>query len=245
MRYFKTDTMVTKFITTINILFALTITAFGQHTDLKEYGLKGKVKRITTMHFKDVMFSNGQWMPTSFEKIQYTTVWHFNEQGFLDTSKTSLYLHPDTLGTNILIYEFKNGKKISGKYFNYRGLLTELYKITWSDQYTYSTITTDTNGTKTLESTSWLNKSFRDNKGEYKSYENGQITLYEKYSNIFDTTGLLIKAEFINVTENKNYSILYKHSKFDKYGNPTMTTQINITDGTIKKMTIRRIEYYE
>jgi len=243
MRYFK-NTMATKFTTTIYFIFALTITALGQHTDLKEYGLKGKVKTITTMHYKDVMFSNGQWMPTSFEKFYYTTVWHFNEPGFLDTSKTSLFVH-DSLVTNILTYEFKNGKKVSGKYFNYHGVLTELYNITWTNQYTYTTITTDTNGTKTFESTSWLNKDFRDNKGEYKSYENGKVDFYEKYSDIFDTNGQLIKAEFTNMTENKNYFILYKHSESDKNNNPTITTQINITDGTIKKLTIRLIEYYE
>ena len=244
MRYFK-DTMMTKFATTIFFLFGLTITALGQHNDLKEYGLKGKVKSITTMHYKDVMFSDGQWMPASFEKFYYTTVWHFNEQGFIDTTKTSLFVHPDILVTNILAYEFKNGKKVSGKYFNYRGVLTELYKITWSDQYTYTTITTDTNGTKTFESTSWLNKDFRDNKGEYKSYENGKVVFYEKYSDIFDSNGQLVKAEFTNMTENKNYFVLYKHSELDKNNNPTITTQINITDGTIKKMTIRLIEYYE
>jgi hypothetical protein len=237
--------MVTKYLTTICFLFALTNIAFGQHTDLKEYGLKGKVKSITTMHYKDVMFSNGQWMPISFEKFSYKTVWNFNEQGFLDMSKTSLFVHPDSLVTNVLAYEFKNGKKVSGKYYNYRGILTELYKISWTDQYTYSTITTDTNGIKTSESTSWLNKEFRDNKGEYKSYENGKVVFYEKYSDIFDTSKQLIKAEFTNVTENKNYFVLYRHSELDKNNNPTITTQINITDGTIRKMTIRLIEYYE
>ncbi len=237
--------MVTKFITTICFLSALTITTFGQHTDLKEYGLKGKVKSITTMHYKDVMFSNGQWMPISFDNFSYKTVWYFNEQGFIDKSKTSLFVHPDSLVTNILTYEFKNGKKVSGKYFNYRGVLTELYKITWTDQYTYTTITTDTNGIKTFESTSWLNKDFRDSKGEYKSYENEKVVFYEKYSDIFDANGQLTKAEFTNMTENKNYFVLYKHSELDKNNNPTITTQINITDGTIRKMTIRLIEYYE
>ena len=237
--------MVTKFITTIYFLSALTITAFGQHNDLEEFGLKGKVKSITTMHYKDVMFSNGQWMPISFEKFFYKTVWNFNEQGFIDTAKTSLFVHPDSLVTNLLTYEFKNGKKVSGKYFNYGGVLTELYTITWADQYTYTTITTDTNGSKIFESTSWLNKDLRDNKGEYKSYENGKVVFYEKYSDIFDANGHLIKAEFTNVTENKNYFILYKHSEYDKNNNPTITTLINITDGTIKKMTIRHIEYYE
>lgn len=245
MRYIKTDRMATKFITTICFLFTLTITVFGQHTDLKEYGLKGKVKSITTMHYKDVMFSNGQWMPVSLDKFSYSTVWHFNEQGFIDTSKTSLFVHPDSLVTNILTYEFKGGKKVSGKYYNYRGILSEQYKISWTDQYTYTTVTTDTNGNKTFESTSRLNKEFRDNKGDYKSYENGKVVFYEKYSDIFDTSGQLIKAEFTNMTENKNYFVLYKHSEFDKYYNPIITTQINITDGTVRKMTIRLIEYYE
>ncbi len=122
--------------------------------------------------------------------------------------------------------------------------MKELYKINQTNQYTYTTIATDTNGAKSYESTSFFDKNFRDNKGEYKIYENGEVTLYEKYSDIFDTTGLLIKAEFVNITENKNYTVLYKHSEFDKHNNPTVTTQINITDGTIKKMTIREIEYY-
>ncbi len=237
--------MKSKFITTIYFLLALTIIAVGQHTDLKEYGLKGKVKSITSMHYKDVMFSNGHWMPISKEKFYYTTVWHFNEQGFLDTSATSLFVYPDSLVTNILAYEFKNGKKVSGKYFNYLGVLTELHKITWVDQYTYTIIATDTSGTKILESNSWLNKNYRDNKGEYKSYENGKVVFYEKYSDIFDTNGQLLKAEFTNITENKSYVVLYKHSEFDKNKNPITTTQINITDGTIKQITIRLIEYYE
>jgi hypothetical protein len=237
--------MVTKLITTICFLLSLTITTFGQHTDLKEYGLKGKVKSITTMHYKDVMFSKGQWMPIFFDKFSYKTVWHFNEQGFIDTSKTSLFVYPDSLITNILIFEFKNGKKVSGKYFDFRGVLTELYKFSWADQYTYMTITTDTNGTKTFESTSWLNKDFRDNKGEYKSYKDGKTVFYEKYFDIFDSNGQLVKAEFTNATENTNFTILYKHGEYDKKNNPTITTQINITDGTIKKMTIRLIEYYE
>jgi len=245
MRNFNTETMTTKFITTFNFLFALTISSFGQHTDLKEYGLKGKVKSIKTMHYKDVMFSNGQWMPISFEKFSYSTVWHFNEQGFLDTSKTNLFTNQDSLITNVLIYDFKNGKKVSGKYYNYQGEMSELYNISWTDQYTYTTITTDSNGTKTFESTSWLNNEYRDNKGEYKRYENGKVVFHEKYSDIFDTTGTLIKAEFTNVIENRNYFVLYKHSELDKNNNPIITTQINITDGTIRKMTIRYIEYYD
>lgn len=244
MQYFKTDIMKAKY-TTIIFLLVLKITAFGQHTDIKEYGLKGKVKRITTMHYKDVMFSNEQWMPASFENVNYTTVWHFNEQGFIDTAETTLLVNPDSLVTNTLIYEFKNGKKIYGKYFDYRGVLTEQYNVIWTDKFSYTTTTTDRSGKKTFESTSWLNKDFRDNKGEYKSFENGKIVFHEKYSDIFDTNGQLVKAEFTNLTENKTYFVLYKHSKFDRNNNPTVTTQINISDGTIKKMTIRRIEYYD
>ena len=228
----------------LSLLVFSSVNVFAQHTDIKEYGLKGKVESITTMHYKDVMFKNGQWMPTSFDEFLFTSVWHFNEQGFIDTAKTSLFIHPDSLVTNTLTYQFKNGKKVSGKYINYRGILTELYKISWTDEYTYTTITTDTNGTKLFESTSYLNKDFRDNKGEYKSYENGEIIDYEKYSDIFDKNGQLIKAEFTNLVENKNYVVLYKHSELDKNNNPTVTTQINITDGTIKKMTIRLIDYY-
>jgi hypothetical protein len=243
--HFKTESMKIKFITTIIILFVLQISGFGQHTDIKEFGLKGKVKRIITLHYKDVSFSNGQWMPTSFENINYTTVWHFNEQGFIDTATTTLLVQQDSIITNTLIYEIKNGKKISGKYFGYGGVLNELYTIVWKDKYTYTTITTDTSGTKIFESTSWLTKDFRDNKGEYKSFENGKVVFHEKYSDIFDSNGQLVKAEFKNITESKNYFVLYKHSEFDRNNNPTITTQINITDGTIKKMTIRRIEYYE
>ncbi|MCE3279283.1 MAG: hypothetical protein K0S44_1474 [Bacteroidetes bacterium] len=196
------------------------------------------------MHYKDVMFSNEQWMPTSFEKFYYTTVWHFNEQGFIDTIRSSYYFQSDSLVTSTLIYEFQNGVKVSGQYFDYSGVMTDLYKITWSDKYKYTTITTDTNGIKTFESISWLNTDFRDNKGEYKSFENGKLVFHERYSDLFDPKGQLIKAEFINLTEDKTYVVLYKHSELDKNGNSTITTQINITDGTIKKMTIRDLEYY-
>jgi len=245
MRNFKKDTIVRKFIIAICILASLTNTTFGQHTDLKEYGLKGKVKNILTMHYKDVMFFHGQWLPISFEKFSYSTDWHFNENGFLDTLKTSILVNSDSLVTSILAYEFKNEKKISGKYFNYNGDVTELHKINWTDQYTYTTIATDTNGAKAFESTIWLSNDFRENKGDFKSYENGKLVFYEKYSDIFDSNGQLIKGEFTNIEENTNYFVLYNHIEFDENNNPIVTIQINITDWTIKKMTIRRIDYYE
>jgi hypothetical protein len=237
--------MVVNCVSVLCFLFAVISAVHGQHTDLKEYGLKGKVKNITTYHYKDVMFSNGHWMPVAYDKYSYITIWHVNEEGFMDTTITKLVVHPDSLSSSMLIYEMDNGKKVSGKYYSYRGIQTEQYQITWTDQYTYTMIATDTNGVKTWETTSWLNQDFRDSKGEYKSYENGKVVFQESYSDSLDQSGRLVEAEFDQVTDNKKYVVLYKHSEFDHYNNPLETTQINGTDGTIKKMTIRRIEYYE
>ena len=236
--------MAIKWILTISLIFALANNIFAQHTDLKEYGLKGKVKRITTMHYTDVMFVDGQWMPISFEAFSLKTMLHFNEQGYIDTSMTSFFFEPESLVSNTLAYEFKNGKKVSGKYYDFSGMLIQHHQISWTDQYTYTTTATDINGIKLFESTSWLNDAYRDIKGDYKSYQNGELIFYEKYSDIFDENGQLIEAEFTNVLENKKYHVLYKHIEFDKNNNPTISTLINITDGTIKKMILREIEYY-
>jgi len=237
--------MRTRLATILCLVFAWAIAARGQHSDLKEYGLKGKVKSITTKYYRDVMFLDGQWLPFSPEDIRYTTVWHFNEQGFIDTARTIFFEEPDSPLTELLVYDFKNGKKISGKRFDAQGVLTELYEIVWSDRYSYTVITTEPKGTKLSESSSRLGKDFRDNQGEYKDYENGKLVFHEKYSDVFDSNGQLVKAEFTDIIANTNYVLLYKHAGFDPNENPTITTRINITEGTIDKMTVREIEYYE
>ena len=227
------------------IIFISTITN-AQHTDLKEYGLKGHVKSITTVNYESGICTNNQWIPYDEAKPNTITTLYFNKSGIIDSSITEFgAFKTDTSSFRTkTIYVIEQNKKVSAKYYDHSGKFTETIKIKWLNNKTYSTYFYDLNGKLTFESTSWLNDEYRDNKGEYKSYDNDTLNIYEKYDDVFDSDKQLIKANFVDQIGKKEYTILYKHQAFDEFKNPTYTALVNITTGTLKRISIWRIEYY-
>lgn len=232
------------FIKLINfLLLILPLTIIAQHSDLAEYGLKGRVKQMTAFHYYNAKIIDGKWIPLNREKYNYKSTTYFNESGNIDSIVNS---ESDVENPFKVKHEFtyENNRKVGGRYYDFDGKLSQIYSIEWKNKRKYVLTSKDIYGAKVLVTTTWLNRDFREKKAENIFYENDKARYHGKYESFINGNQHLIKAKIYNLHENREHTNLYFHFGKDQFNNITHSIMINSTNGAEIDLMIRTIEYY-
>lgn len=215
----------------------------AQSTDLKEYGLNGRVKQMSALHYEDVKIVNGKWTPLDRDQYKYKSVTYFNKEGNIDSiinTRPDLE-HPYRI-KNEFIYE--NGLKIGGYSYDFNGERSQIYTIEWKTKRKYILTSKDVYGNPLFVLKSYLDRRFREKKSENIYYDHGKIIDHGKYKGYFDENGYLVKGKIYNLMKNEEHTTLYFHFGKDQFNNITNSVVINSTYGTDVSLMIRTIEYY-
>ncbi|MFM2225169.1 MAG: hypothetical protein RJA07_1371 [Bacteroidota bacterium] len=216
----------------------------AQINDLQGYSLKGKVKRIISLKYDNVLFFNGEWQPYDSTDLAGATSEHFNLAGNIDTTLTELVDSSGYSNQFLLVNEYIENRKIASKYFNQRKKLIEKDSYKWVDDSTYEITTLDSTGKMIMITKSWYHKDGKEYKTEYKRFKKNEIFTQEKYICFYDSKGHLRQANYDDEKLKTKYTILYSLIDMDEKENCVKAILLNATDCTVKELVIRKIEYY-
>ena len=226
-----------------SLLFAVNFT-FAQFNDCKEYGFKGKVKKVTTYNYVDLEKINGSWI---LDEKKLISIWEFivdKNQNFREVKTT--YFNKDSTEIYTYKYEFDNHLKKSYLKTDQNGNIVETAKYYWLNDKTYST--TFEFGDYIIETKSILNNLYRDYVGEttvYEVYENKKLPIEKtSYKNFFDNNGIIQKTEKYDVMGKITSTIINKVQDFDEKGNMVEFAIIE-DNGTLERFVKRVFEYVE
>jgi hypothetical protein len=230
-------------------------TGLCQHTDLKEYGLAGKVRTMTVTSYRSgVAKKDSNWVITDPSRFVSRQVYYFNEKGFTD-SVFMLYVSYDTANTpnywnESSIWEFnKAGQKTGYKHFDYKRELHEEAELKWIDPTHYIQSNYNYfNGkkVKTSEQVFTLSENFRESSVQYKRFTSyGGVSSDKTTTNTLDANGHLTKKHTKDKVDGFNNEIIYyRQQKLDKRKNPVETVILDTMMGLVRFQSIR-YSYYD
>lgn len=176
------------------------IFSYGQHNHLKELGLKGKIKKLTCIYYKDGIQMNNRWAPKDSAKFTYKTVTFYNSKEFIDSIQT--YVNHG--GKERLIttkrYTYDTNNSASGTEYNY--LEDVSYKLTlqWIDKNTYLEEAKDASGANSISAKIYLDSKFHIIKREDIIYRDGELFDHTITETKFNPDNA---EHAISITENK------------------------------------------
>lgn len=226
------------------ILFAQN--AWGQgHTDVKEYGYKGPVKRITTLYFDTLSFDKANEI--SNKKLwRNQVIYKFDPGGNLDSilTYTQLPMYTDTVYMFKTAYFNESPSRFAVR-FDGNNVVTDTIKYVWLSDTSYHTTETAVDGSLRIRSYLLLDRNYRDKAGKYTGNdEKGSILFSEKYENTIDENGFLTGSVKTNLLKNSASMVDYRYFDFDKYGNPTRILLTSLPDKKVFRIILRTFEYY-
>jgi len=227
--------------------------SFGQYSEWKEYGLKGKVKSMVRYHyyFKDELLNPDKIDTSKWSSKIFT---YFNANGNVDSviyySNPKSY-DPEYIGEihcskNLYFYDIK-GQKRTGLYVPDCSLnIKERMIYEWPNPYTYIERTFDyvTNKVKT-EIFAYLHRNLRDSAGVSNYFVGDSIYSSYSYTSTFDSNGRLEYYIERELPRNTIDTVRFKYTSFDKKGNQTKTLIFRNSDAFPKAMYLRTYQYYK
>jgi hypothetical protein len=176
-------------------LLASGVAQAQQHTDLIEYGLKGKVKTFTIVRYQLLTTNNGQLVPTDTNEWYRKDVFHFNKNGNIDSIRYINHYHyyksyqqsPDTsmpfASTTFKRYFYDTkGKKTSGISMNDYSDEPSLITVSWPGKnlYVEASMVKGYNHVQSVDSI-WIGKNGRDSVGSYSQFIEDHLMLVSRY----------------------------------------------------------------
>lgn len=224
------------------MLLAHVLFVAAQHSDTKEMGLEGKVKKVITYVYDSALLENGQYIPveTSFvSRISY----YFDPNGRLDSTHYQLRVEDGRDMMLRIIYEFVNGKRSGYKEYE-QGRLKEEGTVMWLDTHNYLTRVKYPDREGGAELVNSLDPQFRDLRGEVRFFEeDGNISFCSSYENKLDGKKLLqtLTVDCAAQTESLR-TFIYQET--DALKNPLIVIGLNGKDQKPERIWIRKIEYF-
>jgi hypothetical protein len=224
---------------------------YAQHTDVKEWGLKGKVKLITRyMYDQGVVKLSEKWQPTDSTHYSSKSVYYFNKKGFIDSSvEAYFYSSYQQIQRIKTVYFYNKGKRISGLSYDQDGTISDI-SYEWLNNTTY--VARSKNSHFTTKNTAWLKKDFRDSTSEIEVWEHehgsGYNLIYKrKYVVTTGANNLILQSHNIEshspgMDKVDDYIIHYLHQEFDSHKNPINVAELR--GETLYHLVFRKIEYY-
>lgn len=241
-------TLVNKMKTRYSLLLAafmgMTFLAFGQgHTDLKENGLEGRVRKVITYVYDSAYKENNEWLPLE-SSFHSRITYFYNQKGNNDS--THYLVRVKELGHDIqrrTIYTFSNDKRSGYREYENDDLV-ETASITWIDQHNYLTRARYTNTDEVAELMNALNDSYRDLRGEVRIFNaEGNMVFCSSYENKLEGN-LLSSVLTMDCLSNDTSSSSFIYGQLDEYRNPVLVISIDPSNGKPQKIWVRKIEYY-
>lgn len=215
------------------------ITSCGQNSqnynDLKDYGLKGKVKKQEVINYTQPVEKFGEWQAED-STSKYIITKTFDKNGLLiETIQRGVEI------ANKRTYTVKNGQKIESIYFT-GNEKTNLSKFTYSDT---SIIEKEyrLNGKLSTEIISILDKDKKVKQEEIKNYtEDGNLDSDTKSFFKNDNEGFLSHFENYNILTKKARVFDFTILKKDNNGNPIKI--LKMVDNKPFALQVLTYEYY-
>ena len=216
------------------------------HSDQKEYGWRGKVKKVISYNYdvstltvrKSTIINPAYWK----SKI----IFYVNINGNIE--RKEVYSKPplslDSLSKLTFIYKFQNHGRI-GYQFDQYGKLTDTLKFLWLSDTHYKIIEVNSAGKIDLTAETNLTKNYRDNSGYFTMYDqDGKVDYGEKYVNTIDKENRLTKSVKAYIKTNKIVTTYFKYVRMDKLGNAEETHLSNVEKGEPYMITVKYFSYH-
>lgn len=100
-------------------------------------------------------------------------------------------------------------------------------------------------GEITSESHYTLDENFRDLSGHYKWSQGDSIFLFESYTNNLTKNGEIVSATFTDHLTGSIFAIIFTNKEKDEQGNLTKAALVYEKTGLLKKLVVKKIEYYK
>jgi hypothetical protein len=219
-------------------LFSVSLYSQEVFTDIKEFGLKGKVKSIESNYYS--VKENRQEL--TLDTLNSKSLMHFNENGNL-----TIIVNFTFSGEEIERIKYQrddNERKISYKKYNENGIF-ETGKYNWINERKYQIKAKDSFGIR-IESEFTLSKKFRDESGTTTYYDDktGEYFLTYHYQNILDENGNLLSSNNIYKPLGNSSTIIYDVQELDEFGN-WIKVSLYDDEKDFRQIMIRKIEYYK
>lgn len=237
--------------------FSSSITA--QHTDKKEYGLKGDIKKIQSTGYQLIQGENGKYYPEDTAKWYLKEHIFFNEQGNVDSTynifNRKYYLAAKYItDTTSLIqtwfarkyYYDEEGRKSGGFEYNFDNPgKTSIILISWVNENQYIEVKMNTYNEKVESVDSvWLNKNGRDSIGiGYYDFGEG-LKIYHAYYASYNDANQLTQQIDVDFNPDLQKIYTYEFKKLDKTGNPVETWVFKKDEKKPIIIKLRKYKYY-
>jgi len=210
-----------------------------KYSDRAEYGLKGKVKSMTTTYYDSLIKKDKHWLLDS-TKIRYVYKSYFNKDGNIDKTFYRIILGKDTIHYKYT-YVYENGKKF--KVYHFHGnTCIGVGEYKWLSPYHYQTETLYESVTS--KAFSKLNKQFREIEGGYVYKKiDGKVLKGENYKSTVDKNNRLIQTHYTDLLKNTEFDVIYEDNLYDSHGNITKSAYIYKETGKLKILFVRSYEY--
>ncbi|HBC03305.1 MAG TPA: hypothetical protein PKH16_09715 [Aequorivita sp.] len=227
----------------INLIFVF-LFCFSLHSqegfnDLKEYGLRGRVKSFESTYYSTKEIQE-MWI---IDTLKSKSKVDFDENGNITKIVNLSFSESELKIETIEFQRDKNERKISYKKYNeYEVFETGTYK--WIDERKYQINSIDSFGIRT-ESEFTLTKNLRDKSGTtaYFDSKSGEYLLTYKYENILDEYGNLLRSKITYEPIDKSSIMIYDVQELDSMGN-WIKINLYYEDEDFRQIMIRKIEYY-
>lgn len=217
----------------------------AQHNHLKELGLKGKIKKLTCIYYKEGTQVNGRWSPKDSVKFTYKTITYYNHVEFIDSIQTFVNHGGKERLITTKRYRYDKNNMATGTEYNYLEDVTYSLTLQWLDHDTYIEEAKDASGANSISAKIYLDNKFHIIKREDIIYRDGELfdhTVTETKFNPDNT------EHAVSITENKINHLEFSSDEYieqrDGAGNPVKKTY---KDGISTSRSIKYfiIEYYD
>jgi len=217
----------------------------SHHTDLKEYGLKGKIKKITTFNYEDIILKGDEWQPVDTSVGTFKTEIVLNKNGNIELLSTgSMARNSASLPQNVTsTYSYENGMK-SGKHYE-NGIEKGTISYEWTDKKSYKIISYNKSGKILFTSKIQLTDSFRDSSGEFRLFDGGDTLVYgHTYENILDSENRLVRGIRTDLKSKERKETNFTYKQLDKSNNPLIIYLSYEKGDKPYRISLRTYEYY-
>lgn len=221
------------------LLFSFSLHSQEYFNDLKEFGLKGRVKSIESTYYS-TKENQEVWI---IDTVKSKSRVDFDKNG--NITKIVNFSFPESkLDVETTKFQRdKNGRKIS--YKKYKGnevFETGVYR--WINQRKYQINSIDSFGIGT-KSEFTLTKNLRDESGTtaYFDSKSGEYLLTYKYENILDEYENLLRSIITYEPIGRTSIMIYDVQELDNFGN-WIKINLYYEDEDFRQIMIRKIEYY-
>ena len=233
--------------TPILLLFlSIFLATFAQkHTDIKEYGFRGKAKKIITYTFDSTRYDSASKTIADTGLWINRKVFVFNRKGNLESETVEAkYPNHDTVFWNKKEYVYKKKERYALN-LNAINSVMDTINYKWLNDTAYSTTEINERGGFKLLSNLYLQSNYRDKSGKYVSFnDKNEIDFCMLYENTIDENNLLESSLKTNVMTGEITITEYKYFDLDKQKNPTKIIVRDKSKNRLDKIIFRLFEYY-